>query len=82
MEKESRPLTAVHTVMGLLQHTRLPQGLKNSPGTLQRIVDSIMGSRKGKDVLAYSDETNIGIETDEEHLKTWITYYAYCGEVI
>ncbi len=41
-----------------------------------------MGSRKGKDVLAYSDETNIGIETDEEHLKTWITYYAYCGEVI
>ena len=66
----SRPLTAVRTVLGLLQYTRLPQGLKNSPGTFQRIVNLILGDRKGQDVLSYVDDTSIGTETEEEHLKS------------
>eukprot|EP00171_Calliarthron_tuberculosum_P002219 IDg2219t1 len=68
LDEESKPLTAVRTVIGLLQYTRLPQGLKNSPGTFQRIVNLIQGDRKGRDVLSYVDDTSVGTETEEDHL--------------
>lgn len=34
--EEPRPLTAMKTVLELLQYTNLPQDLKNSPSTFQR----------------------------------------------
>lgn len=67
---ESMPLTAIRTVVGLLQYTRLPQGMKNASGTLQRILNVVLGDRKGRDVLAFMDDTSIGTETEEEHLKS------------
>ena len=70
LDEDSKPLTAVRTVLGLLQYTRLPQGLKNSPGMFQRIVNLILGERKGKDVLSYFDDTSAGAETGGERLKS------------
>ena len=68
LEDHSKPVTAIRTVVGLLQYTRLPQGMKNAPGTLQRILNVVLGDRKGHDVLAYMDDTSAGTETEEQHL--------------
>ncbi len=65
----SKPCIAIRTVLGLLQYTRLPQGLKPSPGTFQSIVNTILGDRKGKDVMAFIDDTSVGTESEEEHLR-------------
>ncbi len=70
LEPDSKPYTAIRTVLGLLQYTRLPQGLKNSPGTFQRIVNTILGDRKGKDAMAFIDDTSVGTESEEEHLQS------------
>ncbi len=70
LEEYSKPITAIRTVLGLLQYTRLPQGLKNSPGTFQRIVNTILGDRKGRDVMAFMDDTSVGIESEEEYLES------------
>lgn len=66
---KSRPLTAIRTVIGLLQYTRLPQGLRNSPAVFQRIVNLMLGPLKGKCVWAFIDDGCIGSETPEEHIK-------------
>lgn len=68
LEDHSKPLTALRTVIGLLQYTRLPQGMKNAPDTLQRVLNVVLGDRKGRDVLAFMDDTSAGTETEEEHL--------------
>lgn len=67
---ESKPLTAIRTVVGLLQYTRLPQGMKNASGTLQRILNVVLGDRKGRDVLAFMDDTSVGTATEKEHLES------------
>jgi hypothetical protein len=64
----SRPLTAVRTVMGLVQYRRLPQGLKNSPATFQRIVNQTLGDLKGDTVSGFVDDISVGTETVGEHL--------------
>jgi Reverse transcriptase (RNA-dependent DNA polymerase) len=64
----SRPLTAVRTVMGLVQYRRLPQGLKNSPATFQRIVNQTLGDLKGDTVSGFVDDISLGTETVGEHL--------------
>ncbi len=48
LEEDSRPVTAIRTVCGLFQYTSLPQGLKNSPESFQRIVSEIFGDLKGQ----------------------------------
>lgn len=68
LEEESKPLTAIRTVLGLLQYRRLPQGMKNSPGTFQRIVNVILGAMKGTDVMAFMDDVSLGTAGEEEHL--------------
>lgn len=67
---ESKPLTAVRTVVELLQYTRLPQGLKKSPGTFQRVVNSILSHRRRSDALSYIDDKNIGTETEEQRITS------------
>ncbi len=69
LEEDSRPLTAIRTVCGLFQYTRLPQGLKNSPATFQRIVNEILGDLKGQCVWSYMDDASVGSETAENHLR-------------
>jgi hypothetical protein len=67
LAEESRPLTAVRTVMGLVQYRRLPQGLKNSPATFQRIVNQTLGDLKGDTVSGFVDDISVGTETVGEH---------------
>ena len=70
LEDHSKPLTAIRTVVGLLQYTRLPQGMKNSSVTLQRIINIVLGDRKEQDVFAFMDDTSVGTETEEENLSS------------
>ena len=70
LEEKSKPLTAIRTVVGLLQYSRLPQGMKNSSVTLQRIINIVLGDRKGHDVFAFMDDTSVGTDTEEEHLSS------------
>ncbi len=44
--------------------------LKNSPGTFQRIVNTILGDRKGRDVMSFIDDVSVGTEKAEEHLAS------------
>lgn len=73
LHPDSKACTAIRTVLGLLQFTRLPQGLKNAPGTFQRIINMILGDRKGRDVLAFMDDTSIGTANEDEHLESLAT---------
>ena len=67
--EESRPLTAIRTCIGLFQYRRLPQGLKNSPATFQRIVNNILGDLKGQNVWCYMDDASVGSMSPEQHLE-------------
>jgi len=69
LAESSRPLTAVRTPEGLLQYTRMPQGLRNSPGTLQRVINETLGDWKGSSALSYVDDLTVGSEDAEEHLQ-------------
>ena len=73
LHPDSRACPAIRTVLGLLHYTRLPQGLKNSPGTFQRIINFILGDRKRKDVLAFMNDTSVGTATDDEHLASLVS---------
>ncbi len=46
LSEDSKPCTAIRTVVGSLQYKHLPKGLKNSPGTFQRILNTILGDHK------------------------------------
>lgn len=69
LHHSSKAYTAIRTVLGLLQFTRLPQGLKNSPVTFQRLLNSILGDHKGSDLLAFTDDFSAGTQTEKENLK-------------
>jgi Reverse transcriptase (RNA-dependent DNA polymerase) len=63
LAEESRPLTAFRTVMGLMQYMRLPQGLKNSPATFQRIMNTVLGDLKGNSVSNFVNDISVGTKT-------------------
>ncbi len=67
--EDSRPLTAIRTVCGLFQYTRLPRGLRNSPATFQKIVNEILGDLKRQCIWSYMDDATVGSETAENHLR-------------
>jgi hypothetical protein len=69
LAEESRSLTFVRTVMGLMQYRRLPQGLKNSPATFQRIVSATLRDLKGDTVSVFVADISVGTTTVKEHLK-------------
>lgn len=68
LHPDSRKCTAIRTVVGLLQYTRLPMGTKNASGTFQRIVNKILADKKGQEVLAFMEDTSVGTANDGSHL--------------
>jgi hypothetical protein len=48
LAKESRPYTAVKTLIGLLQYTQITMGLKNASAFFQRLVNHVYDGSKGK----------------------------------
>ncbi|MEL7520348.1 MAG: reverse transcriptase family protein, partial [Cyanobacteria bacterium J06553_1] len=55
LDPEVRHLTATRTALGLVQYCRMPQGLRNSPATLQRVLNGILGKERGISTIAYMD---------------------------
>jgi RNase H-like domain found in reverse transcriptase/Reverse transcriptase (RNA-dependent DNA polymerase) len=66
--EESRPFTAVKTVVGLVEYTRMTMGLKNASAFFQRVIKEKYKGIKGEILAAYQEDLNIGSETVAKHL--------------
>ena len=67
---QSIPLTAFRVPWGLFEFTRLPQGLINSPGTFQRVMEFVFGDMNLHNILLYLDDILVFATTIGEHLDT------------
>lgn len=66
----SREVTAfIVPGYGLYQFLRMPFGLSNSPATMQRLADRLLGHRYYPTVFVYLDDIIIVTETFDEHLS-------------
>lgn len=72
LEKDSRKYTAFRVFgRGLFQFTRLPFGLVNSPATLSRLMDQVLGyGELEPEVFVYLDDIVIASNSFEEHVRT------------
>ena len=68
LDKESRPITAIATHVGLFHFKRLPQGLKTSPSIFVSIMDKIFKKQRHFTVV-YLDDLCIFSRTFEEHIE-------------
>ena len=62
---EDIPKTAIATLFGLFEFTRMPFGLKNSAQTFQRLMDSVMSQLQA--VFVYIDDVLVASATPEQH---------------
>ena len=69
MDPKSIPVTAFRVPWGLFEFTRLPQGLKNSPSTFQRIMEFIFGDLNLISILLYLDDILIFSPNFEQHIE-------------
>ena len=67
MREEDKPKTAFSTPCGHYHFTRMPFGLKNSPATFQRQMDSLFRGLQNREVFIYVDDCIIFAKTLEEH---------------
>jgi len=67
LRKSDRKFTAFQTRRGLFQYTVMPQGLRNSPATFQRLMNKVL---KGMDafVFVYQDDILVFSKSFDEHL--------------
>jgi Reverse transcriptase (RNA-dependent DNA polymerase) len=65
----SRYLTAVKTVIGLVQYTCMTMGLKNASAHFQRLVNKVYAGLKGVSLQVYLDDIAVGSDTPEQHVK-------------
>lgn len=68
LEEESRPKTAFATSQGLFEYTVMPQGLRNSPATFSRFMDTILRSVKSFTIV-YLDDILCHASSKEECIK-------------
>ncbi len=68
MNEQSKELTAFTTHYGLYEYNRMPFGLKNAPGTFQRLMESVMSSMNWRQCLVYLDDVIVFSRTFDEHL--------------
>jgi Reverse transcriptase (RNA-dependent DNA polymerase) len=66
--EELRYLTAVKTVVGLLQYTRITMGLKNAGCFFQRLVNNVYVELNGTIIQAYLDDMAVGSDTPKQHV--------------
>ena len=73
VDQEDVEKTAFITPFGLYEFIVMPFGLKNAPGTFQRLMNYVLQDFLGKFVLVYLDDVIIytkgGFETHLDHLK-------------
>ena len=69
LDEESKEVTAFITEYGLHQWTRMPFGMKTSPGSFQRIMEDVLQGMNWKQALVYLDDVVIFTKTLDEHLE-------------
>lgn len=69
IDENSRPYTAFRSHAGLYQFKRLPQGLKGSPSTFQRVMEAVMRGLTWKFCLIYLDDIIVFSRTFNEHIS-------------
>lgn len=69
ISKRSRPFTAFRTHNGLFEFKRLPQGLVNSPGTFQRVMEAVLKGLHFQTCLIFLNDIIIFSRTIENHIK-------------
>ena len=67
--KESRPLLAFITPMGLFTYKRMPFGPKNSGAVYARFIEGLLDGLKSDRVIAYLDDVLCFTKTMDEHLE-------------
>jgi len=70
VREQDRLKTAFITHKGLFVYNVMPFGLCNAPATFQRLMEKILGSRIGRDVLVYLDDVLIYGATPEAVLRS------------
>ena len=68
LEESFRPYTAFTTSSGQLMSKRLAQGLRNSPLTFQRMMNSVLSGLIGKNVFCFLDDV-IASKDLPEHFR-------------
>lgn len=69
LDAASRPYTAFTTGFGQFMFKRMAQGLRNSPLTFQRLMNSVLSGLLGKHVFCFQDDVIIASKSVPEHFK-------------
>lgn len=69
VKPEDRPKTAFSTPLGLFEFNRMPFGLKNSPATFQRLMNSVLAGIVGLHCFVYMDDIVIYASSLKDHEK-------------
>ena len=78
LTERAKELSAFVTPSGLYQFKVMAFGMKNSPATFQRLINSVTSGIDGCD--AYIDDAIIYSDTWEEHLSTIRQFYDRLGD--
>ena len=68
LDELSRKYTAFSCELGLLEWTKMPQGLKNSGATFQRTMNKRLEPVKGRCAHVYLDDIIIFSKSAEQHM--------------
>ena len=69
MAEKDKEKTAFICSRGLYEYNVMPFGLKNAPGTFQRLMDKILKEYINKFVVVYIDDIMIYSENFKDHIK-------------
>ncbi len=71
-------MTAVQPPLGLYQYKVMPFGMRNSPATFQRLINSVIADTEGCE--GYIDDVVIYSDTWEEHLMIMRKFFKRLSE--
>lgn len=69
MKPEDAAKTAFSTPLGHFEFRRMPFGLRNSPATFHRLMNSVLAGIQGIRCFVYLDDIVIYADTVENHSK-------------